>query len=127
MKPHRIRMTHSLVMNYGLYKKMEIFVRSSFLPCSPPPPPASSPPCVPAGLTPLGYDLQRAKPATRKEMAQFHTDEYVDFLGRVTPDLVEAAAEGSGGAKVAGLAREMGRCTSLSLDLLRSLLARRWF
>jgi hypothetical protein len=28
MKPHRIRMTHSLVMNYGLYKKMEIFVRS---------------------------------------------------------------------------------------------------
>lgn len=26
MKPHRIRMTHSLVMNYGLYKKMEIYV-----------------------------------------------------------------------------------------------------
>jgi len=45
-------------------------------------------------------------------MAQFHTDEYVDFLGRVTPDLVEAAAEGSGGSKVAGLAREMSRCTS---------------
>ncbi|GAA5923875.1 histone deacetylase RPD3 [Sporobolomyces koalae] len=76
MKPHRIRMTHSLVMNYGLYKKMEIF---------------------------------RAKPATRKEMAQFHTDEYVDFLSRVTPDLVEQAAEGNGGNKTAGLAREMGR------------------
>ncbi|KAM0751906.1 histone deacetylase [Meredithblackwellia eburnea MCA 4105] len=60
MKPHRIRMTHSLVMNYGLYKKMEIF---------------------------------RAKPATKKEMAQFHTDEYVEFLSRVTPDLVEQAAE----------------------------------
>ena len=26
MKPTRIRMCHSLVMNYGLYKKMEIFV-----------------------------------------------------------------------------------------------------
>lgn len=26
MKPMRIRMCHSLVMNYGLYKKMEIFV-----------------------------------------------------------------------------------------------------
>ena len=26
MKPHRIRMTHSLVMNYNLYKKMEIYV-----------------------------------------------------------------------------------------------------
>lgn len=34
MKPHRIRMTHSLVMNYGLYKKMEIYVSefSRFLP-----------------------------------------------------------------------------------------------
>ena len=29
MKPHRIRMTHSLVMNYGLYKKMEIYVSGS--------------------------------------------------------------------------------------------------
>lgn len=28
MKPHRIRMTHALIMNYGLYKKMEIFVRA---------------------------------------------------------------------------------------------------
>lgn len=31
MKPHRIRMTHALVMNYGLYKKMEIFVKLNFL------------------------------------------------------------------------------------------------
>lgn len=56
MKPTRIRMCHSLVMNYGLYKKMEIF---------------------------------RAKPATKREMSQFHTDEYVDFLSRVSPDIVE--------------------------------------
>ncbi|KAL8735386.1 MAG: hypothetical protein Q9166_000931 [cf. Caloplaca sp. 2 TL-2023] len=53
MKPHRIRMAHSLIMNYGLYKKMEIY---------------------------------RAKPASNHEMTQFHTDEYVDFLKRVTPD-----------------------------------------
>jgi histone deacetylase 1/2 len=26
MKPHRIRMAHSLIMNYGLYSKMEIYV-----------------------------------------------------------------------------------------------------
>ena len=26
MKPQRIKMTHNLVLNYGLYKKMEIFV-----------------------------------------------------------------------------------------------------
>lgn len=53
MKPHRIRMAHLLIMNYGLYKKMEIY---------------------------------RAKPATKQEMCQFHTDEYIDFLSRVTPD-----------------------------------------
>jgi histone deacetylase 1/2 len=27
MKPHRIRMAHSLIMNYNLYSKMEIYVR----------------------------------------------------------------------------------------------------
>lgn len=27
MKPHRIRMAHSLIMNYNLYTKMEIYVR----------------------------------------------------------------------------------------------------
>jgi hypothetical protein len=29
MKPHRIRLTQSLVVHYGLYKKMEVFVCSS--------------------------------------------------------------------------------------------------
>ena len=33
MKPHRIRMAHSLIMNYGLYKKMEIYV-SLIPPCN---------------------------------------------------------------------------------------------
>ncbi|RJE19602.1 histone deacetylase [Aspergillus sclerotialis] len=60
MKPHRIRMTHSLVMNYGLYKKMEIY---------------------------------RAKPASKFEMTQFHTDEYIDFLSKVTPDNMEQFAK----------------------------------
>ncbi|KAK4046412.1 histone deacetylase [Microbotryomycetes sp. JL201] len=84
MKPHRIRMTHSLVMNYGLYKKMEIF---------------------------------RAKPATRKEMAQFHTDDYVDFLSRVTPDLVEQAIEGGAGGRAGGIGRDMGKCKSPYLNV----------
>jgi len=26
MKPHRIRLAHSLIMNYGIYKRMEIYV-----------------------------------------------------------------------------------------------------
>ena len=29
MKPHRIRLAHSLIMNYGLYKNMEIYVSST--------------------------------------------------------------------------------------------------
>ncbi|RMZ90509.1 hypothetical protein DV736_g2278, partial [Chaetothyriales sp. CBS 134916] len=57
MKPHRIRLAHSLVMNYGLYRKMEIY---------------------------------RAKPASKYEMTQFHTDEYIDFLAKVTPDNMES-------------------------------------
>ncbi len=27
MKPQRIRMTHNLLLNYGLYRKMEVYVR----------------------------------------------------------------------------------------------------
>jgi hypothetical protein len=27
MKPQRLRMTHNLILNYGLYKKMEVYVR----------------------------------------------------------------------------------------------------
>jgi acetoin utilization deacetylase AcuC-like enzyme len=30
--------------------------------------------------------LQRAKPATKREMSQFHSDEYVEFLQRITPE-----------------------------------------
>jgi histone deacetylase 1/2 len=33
--------------------------------------------------------LQRAKPATKYEMTQFHTDDYVEFLQKVTPDNME--------------------------------------
>ncbi|CAO3650623.1 unnamed protein product [Cunninghamella echinulata] len=53
MRPHRIKMTHGLVMNSKLYKKLEVF---------------------------------RAKPANNWEMTQFHTDDYIDFLSRVTPE-----------------------------------------
>lgn len=32
MKPHRIRLAHSLIMQYNLYQKMEIYVGSQPLP-----------------------------------------------------------------------------------------------
>ena len=28
MKPHRIRMCHNLLVNYGVYKKLQVFVQS---------------------------------------------------------------------------------------------------
>ena len=31
MKPHRIRMTHNLLLNYGLYRKMEIYVSKKLM------------------------------------------------------------------------------------------------
>jgi histone deacetylase 1/2 len=39
---------------------------------------------------------QRAKPATRHEMTQFHTDEYIDFLQKVTPDNMDSFAKEQG-------------------------------
>jgi histone deacetylase 1/2 len=53
MKPHRLRMTHNLLLSYGLYKRMEVY---------------------------------RPHPAAHQEMTQFHSNDYVDFLKRVTPD-----------------------------------------
>lgn len=53
MKPHRIKMTHSLLLNYGLYKYMKIF---------------------------------RPHLASAKEMTKFHSDDYVKFLERISPD-----------------------------------------
>ena len=83
MKPTRIRMCHALVMNYGLYKKMEIFVR---------PPLHLSLHWISVemrGGKPGGLTSKRAKPATKREMTQFHTDEYVEFLHRVTPETAQ--------------------------------------
>ncbi|KAI8913938.1 histone deacetylase Clr6 [Powellomyces hirtus] len=56
MKPHRIRMTHNLVMNYGLYNKLEI---------------------------------NRPSAATFHELTKFHSDEYIEFLQRVTPENID--------------------------------------
>jgi histone deacetylase 1/2 len=53
MKPHRLRMTHQLLLAYGLYRKMEVYKPK------------------------LGSD---------KQMQRFHSEDYVDFLKRITPD-----------------------------------------
>ncbi|KAI3996108.1 hypothetical protein MKX01_018177 [Papaver californicum] len=57
MKPHRIRMAHSLILDYGIAKSMKI----------------SNP-----------------YPAAPKDIAKFHSDDYVAFLSSVTPESLTA-------------------------------------
>ena len=52
MKPHRIRMTNSLLVNYGLYKHLSVF---------------------------------RPPRAGREDLTKFHSDDYINFLHRITP------------------------------------------
>uniref|UniRef100_A0A8C4NNE2 Histone deacetylase 3 n=1 Tax=Eptatretus burgeri TaxID=7764 RepID=A0A8C4NNE2_EPTBU len=56
MKPHRLALTHSLVLHYGLHKKMMVY-----------------------------------KPyrASQHDMCRFHSEEYIDFLQRVTPHNIQ--------------------------------------
>ena len=56
MKPHRLSVTHSLVLNYGLHKGMQVF---------------------------------RPYVATSHDMAHFHSEEYIEFLQRVTPQNIQ--------------------------------------
>mmetsp|Transcript_18038 Transcript_18038/g.39400 ORF Transcript_18038/g.39400 Transcript_18038/m.39400 type:complete len:430 (-) Transcript_18038:364-1653(-) len=53
MKPHRLCMTHALVLAYKIHEKLEV------------------------------YKPRRVYPV---EMATFHSEDYIDFLNRITPD-----------------------------------------
>jgi len=57
MKPHRIKLTHHLILSYGLYRKMECY---------------------------------RPHPANGGEMTAFHSEDYVQFLSRITPDTLRS-------------------------------------
>jgi len=57
MKPHRLSVTHSLVLNYGLHKKMQVF---------------------------------RPYIASAPDMARFHSEEYIEFLQRVSPHNIQS-------------------------------------
>ena len=75
MKPHRMRVTHDLVASYGMLDKMQVLV------C----PRARSYPPVHSRV----FATQRPKRATPESMTTFHTDEYIHFLNRVTPETAE--------------------------------------
>jgi len=55
MKPHRLKLTHHLILSTGLYRKLDVY---------------------------------RPHLASAAEMARFHSEDYVNFLKRVSPDTV---------------------------------------
>ncbi|XP_057442904.1 histone deacetylase 6-like isoform X2 [Lotus japonicus] len=55
MKPHRIRMAHELIINYSLFRRMQI---------------------------------NRPYPAAVEDICRFHSDDYVDFLASVSPEIL---------------------------------------
>ncbi|XP_072016454.1 histone deacetylase 3-like [Amphiura filiformis] len=56
MKPHRLSLTHNLVLSYGLYKKLQVY---------------------------------RPYRASVHDMCRFHSEDYIDFLQRVTPQNIQ--------------------------------------
>eukprot|EP00640_Fibrocapsa_japonica_P001114 CAMPEP_0113937416 /NCGR_PEP_ID=MMETSP1339-20121228/4040_1 /TAXON_ID=94617 /ORGANISM="Fibrocapsa japonica" /LENGTH=430 /DNA_ID=CAMNT_0000940169 /DNA_START=49 /DNA_END=1341 /DNA_ORIENTATION=+ /assembly_acc=CAM_ASM_000762 len=57
MKPHRLKLTHHLLLAYGLYRKMEVY---------------------------------RPHLASAQEVMRFHSEDYTNFLQRVSPDNVRS-------------------------------------
>jgi histone deacetylase 1/2 len=101
MKPHRIKMTHSLIEAYDLLPKLNVMV-------SPSPPTRTVIPQANKTHSTLntlqhlheyflfiaaGRTKQRPIPATPEQMTKFHSDEYIHFLKRVTPDTAAELTE----------------------------------
>ncbi|WWC67155.1 uncharacterized protein I206_101062 [Kwoniella pini CBS 10737] len=106
MKPHRIRMAHNLIVNYGLTDEIENDapnlngegkreLNDEFL--------SLSTTIIPenkfiknslSGSRSKTMQVFRPHRATKAEMTRFHTDEYIEFLENVTPELAEEMTGG---------------------------------
>lgn len=68
MKPHRLALTHNLVLHYGIYNsKILLFLNFIF--------------CLKKGL----YKKMRCykpRPATLEDLLRFHSPDYVSFLAK---------------------------------------------
>jgi histone deacetylase 1/2 len=83
MKPHRMRMTHNLVLNYGMLDQMQVYVRPSSTSCH----------YSVLTLSPF-IEWQRPIRATKNQLTRFHTDEYIDLLEQVMPETAEELTGG---------------------------------
>jgi len=87
MKPVRMKLAHHLLLSYGLYRQLEVYVRAvgRFFASGG----TSSRPGrqLPALLPlPPADQTQRPHLATAEEMMEFHSSDYIDFLQRITPE-----------------------------------------
>jgi histone deacetylase 1/2 len=64
MKPHRVRITHELVKNYGMLEKMHAMLPE-----------------------------HHQEVVNSIDFTKFHTDEYVDFINRISPDNMKSLTE----------------------------------
>lgn len=85
MKPHRIRMTHNLLLNYGLYRRMEIYVSSVAHHFT------SDAQTVKNNQISCCFfekikSVQRPHKASGEEMTKYHSDDYIKFLRSIRPD-----------------------------------------
>ena len=76
MKPFRIKMAHQLIVNYGLYRKMSVYVsdleqNSSF-----------------QTSLPIILTVQQPHRASDEEMSAFHSPDYIQHLKNVAPRLL---------------------------------------
>lgn len=68
-------MAHELIVNYDMYKYLDVYVRWQHGPA-----PAAGPPPL------TNPALQRPRLVAQEEMTRFHADDYINFLQMITPD-----------------------------------------
>lgn len=104
MKPHRIRMAHNLIVNYGLCGDTEDPAYDGTRDTN-----AElsngyggdrdgegrrTEKAMITGARGRGMQVFRPKRATRGDMTKFHSDEYIELLEKVTPETCEALTGG---------------------------------
>lgn len=95
-------MTHNLLLNYGLYRKMEIYVCLSCFPS------LSLSLCECFRVTHSSSVLQRPHKASAEEMTKYHSDDYIKFLRSIRPDNMSEYSKQMQRCKCASSVRVIG-------------------
>ena len=92
MKPHRIKMTHALILHYGLYNDLEVicllcvWLSSVAIMCFPDDCRTSEDHARWCITCVLLLQCFRPRPAEKKDLLKFHSSDYLSFLQTVTTE-----------------------------------------